>query len=358
MSETKRLLRMLTATVLALCLQAVEALAGSQPSPATRIWKWCEDFETARWIRCSFRYDGLPEIAEEERPAAIRMLCSIQARWPDTAIWTSSVWPSGQEPGASKPASDFTRLFRPDATVSASTDRRAIVTSTIPMLFAEEAWRYAYVSPWIVAHLMLAESRDSVAFDQDGQRTRVVLKNLGLTALFDVGTGERDARLVELRIFERAGRLETKYHYSDFRADGPAGLLIPWKFTAVGHIRIINPRTGKVTNSEAREIGTGTVLACDWPLSIGESEFEFPADILRATKRDSSNRARSDPKLDPTDQSLSGSQSASGPGSNFASSRNEASTDSRDWHQLTLFGLCAILLGSVVWWVRRHSRMQ
>lgn len=345
--------------LLVLSLPAASIAVGTQLPTERPIWKWCEDFAKARWFRCSFRFDGFPEIAEDEQPASLRIDRTIQVQWPDAMIWSSQVWPAGQEVNSpsSKPRSEFFRRFRSDATVSASTNRGSIVTSAFPTLFAEDAWRYSYISPWLFAQLMFAENRDSVVIERTGNRALVRLIDVGVTATFDIGQNDSEVRLVELRIVERSSGLDTTFRYSDFRQGGPGGQFVPWRFTAVGSFQIVNRSTRRVKLSARQEIGTGSIVSCEWPALIAESEFEFPADILRNTKRESALRARLNqgaglpplvgaPTTDGTQQSAA----------NVPASISGTQKNSRVWRPWALMGLGGFFVVATVWLTRRYVR--
>lgn len=343
-------------STLSIVICVTDAESALQPPTSDQIWKWSADFASARSFRCSLRFDGLPEISETDQPSVFRMLRTIQVRWPDAAIWTSAVWQPGRDERSSKPKSEFHRLFRPDASVSASSDRGSIVTSTTPSIFAEDAWRYSYVSPWFFAKLMQSESQESVSIKQGDESTNIELTELGVSATFEFNQVDDQVRLVAMRIIERGSEIETSYRYSDFRGGGPQGRSVPWRISAVGNFHVVDPRTKKISVSGQREVGTGVLIFCEWPDSIDDSEFQFPADIQRTTKRASLLNSRTERTAElpsPTVASHT-SRGSKESGDNAPASLAPVQARSPAWLQWALIVAAGGCFASATWWMRRH----
>ncbi|MFN9974419.1 MAG: hypothetical protein ACK58T_31460 [Phycisphaerae bacterium] len=273
------------------------SFADSGPSK-DEILDWCRDFSSTGSLRFKFEYRGIGQIAESENPSPITERGSLSIRWPDAMILDTTLRRSDRFEAAELRSRDgsFIRIFRPDATVSASTYGEAIVVSSRAVLFFEEAWRYCHHSPWIVAQMISSEHSSSLRFHPRESSTQVDIAASGVSATF---TKEEDGiRLVQLRVQEAEVDRDTVYKYSDFRAGGPKGRSFPQSYSVRGKFKIIDRRSGTSRSSEPRDLGTGTIMSCEWPESIPNSAFEFPPDIAAATTK-AGRRQNSDANLNP-----------------------------------------------------------
>lgn len=324
-----------------LALGTISCVSVAGPSTEEDVFRWCSDFATKSSFRCSYRFDGYPTIAESESPKLITQTATISIRWPDAMLLNSVTLPADTfDRKQDARLGSFIRIFKPDSTVSASTYGGPIVVSNRAVVFAEEAWRYCHVSPWIIGQMILSENPDFLVFQQEDTRSRVDVGKSGVSAFFDSDGTSGSVRLVEVRVVESKSNLDTTYSYSDFVSGGPNGRHYPRKFAVTGRFKIVDRISGSVRESTIQTLGAGTILTSQWPDTIPETEFEFPQDIIEKTKNKyhsrqalSANEGKS--KRDPVPNSEE--SSASTQTRDFKTTANGVSRSS--WVQVSLYSI-------------------